>query len=260
MRGYREKDKGWGELAHRLMGQPIMKVSVVTDTGNVRTKNEDSYLVDTARGVFAVCDGMGGHRGGDVASRLAIGTIHDWIKQHPPGSSIVPLEGALREANRVIWEVAQADPDLRDMGTTATVALIWEKRLFISHVGDSALFRIRKNIIDKLSQDHTLAEQMVTRGLLSAEEARLSSYNHILTRAIGIAPEVAIDSCQVPISVGDSFMICSDGLSDLVTPQDMLTIYRRHTDDLDKIAGEMVRYALNRGGYDNITVILLLID
>lgn len=237
-----------------------MKVCVVTDTGNVRTKNEDSYLVDTARGLFAVCDGMGGHRGGDVASRLAVRTIHAWMKENPPGSSITPLEGALQQANRVVWEEGQADPELQDMGTTATVALIWENRLFMAHVGDSALFRVRRNQIDKLSRDHTLAEQMVSKGLLSEEEARSSTYNHILTRAIGIAPRVVIDSCQVPISVGDAILICSDGLSDLLTPQDMLAIYLRYPNDLDKIAQEMVRSALARGGYDNITLILLLID
>lgn len=237
-----------------------MKVSVVTDTGKIRPRNEDSYLVDTARGLFAVCDGMGGHRGGDVASRLAVRTIHAWIKENPPGQSITPLEGAIQQANLKVWEESQTNPDLHDMGTTATVALVWENRLFMGHVGDSALFRIRNNQIEKLSRDHTLAEQMVSKGLLSEEDSRSSAYNHILTRAIGIAPRVEVDSCQVPLSPGDAVLICSDGLSDLLTPQDMLAIYRNYSNDLDKIAQEMVQTALARGGYDNITLILLLID
>jgi len=237
-----------------------MKVSVVTDTGKIRSRNEDSYLVDTARGLFAVCDGMGGHRGGDVASRLAARTIHAWIKENPPGQSITPLEEAIQQANRKVWEESQSNPDLHGMGTTATVALIWENRLFMGHVGDSALFRICNNNIEKLSRDHTLAEQMVSKGLLSEEESRSCAYNHILTRAIGIAPRVEIDCCQVPLSPGDAILICSDGLSDLLTPQDMLAIYQKYPSDPDKIAQEMVQTALARGGYDNITLILLLID
>lgn len=237
-----------------------MRVSVATDTGKVRQRNEDSYLVDTVRGLFAVCDGMGGHRGGDVASRMAVRAIHAWIKDNPPGNSITPLEGAIQYANRVVWEESQANADLQDMGTTATVALIWENRLFIGHVGDSSLYLIRSNQIDKLSRDHTLAEQMVSKGLITEEESCSSAYNHILTRAIGIAPRVETDSCQIPLCHGDGILICSDGLSDLLTPQDMLEIYRRYPNDLDKIAEELVQTALARGGYDNITLILLLID
>ena len=237
-----------------------MKVSIVTDTGNIRSRNEDSYLVDTARGLFAVCDGMGGHRGGDVASRLAVRTIHAWIKANPSDQSINLVEGAIQQANHKVWEASQGNPDLRGMGTTATVALIGENRLFMGHVGDSALFRISNNHIEKLSRDHTLAEQMVSKGLLSEEECRSCAYNHILTRAVGIAPQVQVDSCEVPLSSGDAILICSDGLSDLLTPQDMPAIYQEYPRDLDKIAREMVQTALARGGYDNITLILLLID
>ncbi len=150
--------------------------------------------------------------------------------------------------------------DLHDMGTTATVALIWENRLFVGHVGDSALYLIRNGQIDKLTRDHTLAEQMVSKGLITAEESRSSAYNHILTRAIGIAPRVEIDSCQVPLAYGDAILMCSDGLSDLLTPEDMLEIYQQNPNHLDEIAGELVQTALARGGYDNITLILLLTD
>lgn len=237
-----------------------MRVSVATDTGKVRQRNEDSYVVDTVRGLFAVCDGMGGHRGGDVASRLAVRNIHAWIKDNPPGSSITPLEGAIQHANRMVWEESQKDAELKDMGTTATAALIWENRLFIGHVGDSALYLIRNQQIDKLTRDHTLAEQMVSKGLITGEESRNSAYNHILTRAIGIAPRVEIDSCQIPLAYGDVILICSDGLSDLLTPQQMLEIYRQNPGDLNKIAEELVQTALSRGGHDNITLILLLID
>jgi protein phosphatase len=101
---------------------------------------------------------------------------------------------------------------------------------------------------------------MVSKGLLSEEECRSCAYNHILTRAVGIAPQVQVDSCEVPLSSGDAILICSDGLSDLLTPQDMLAIYQEYPRDLDKIAREMVQTALARGGYDNITLILLLID
>ena len=141
------------------------------------------YLVDIAR-AYSRLDGMG-HRGGDVASRLAVRTIHAWIKANPSDQSINLVEGAIQQANHKVWEASQGNPDLRGMGTTATVALIGENRLFMGHVGDSALFRISNNHIEKLSRDHTLAEQMVSKGLLSEEECRSCAYNHII-RAVGM--------------------------------------------------------------------------
>ena len=237
-----------------------MKVSVITDTGLIRERNEDSYLVDTSRGLFAVCDGMGGHRGGDVASRTAVQAIKAHVLNTSTGNPIEVLTEAIQKANHAVWTAAQMDAEIRDMGTTATVALVTGRQLYAAHVGDSGLYLIRNSNIHKITRDHTLAEQMVSTRVMTEEEARSSAYNHILTRAVGINVEVDIDCYQEELTSGDIILLCSDGLSDMVELQDINAIVKRHGEQIGKAAQEMLQAALHNGGYDNITLILLLIQ
>ena len=236
-----------------------MKYAILSDRGLVRSKNEDHYLTDEQRGLFIVCDGMGGHKGGEVASAVAI----EVISRHMPAGgknkqTIESLNEAVAEANLVILDKSVNNQELNGMGTTVTAAIIKEKSLWVAHVGDSSLFVISNNSIKKITRDHTLAEQMVLENILPVAEAAKSPYNHVLTRALGLKNQVEIDNYEEYIQSGDLVLLCSDGLTDLLNYDEILTLAQKEK-SLDKSAKALVSLALDRGGNDNVTVILISI-
>ncbi|MGR6835723.1 Stp1/IreP family PP2C-type Ser/Thr phosphatase [Syntrophomonas erecta] len=236
-----------------------MIVVGVSETGLVREKNEDSYLIDEKRGIFVVCDGMGGHKGGEVASRLAIDIFRETAEQDQGNNPIVILNTAIKKANRTIYEQAKSNPYLDDMGTTVTAAMITDYFMTIANVGDSSIYIIRGKNIRKITRDHTLAEQMLNKGLINEDQIRGNSYNHILTRALGIELQVTIDNFQEQLMPGDYVLLCSDGLTDMLTDDEILAIILDNN-EVSQISQGLVRQALDRGGYDNITLILLRLN
>lgn len=236
-----------------------MIVVGVSETGLVREKNEDSYLIDEKRGIFVVCDGMGGHKGGEVASRLAIDIFRETAEQDQENNPIVILNTAIKKANRTICEQAKSNPYLDDMGTTVTAAMITDYSMTIANVGDSSIYIIRGKNIRKITRDHTLAEQMLNKGLINEDQIRSNSYNHILTRALGIELQVTIDNFQEQLMPGDYVLLCSDGLTDMLTDDEILAIILDNN-EVSQISQGLVRQALDRGGYDNITLILLRLN
>jgi len=235
-----------------------MKSAGVSNIGLHRKRNEDSYYIDEAQGIFIICDGMGGHKGGDVASRLAVQTIRDHLDLAGMEELAPVMTQAVQAANRAIYRAGNADDSLREMGTTATAAIIRDECLTVAHVGDSSLHHFHAGILTKITQDHTLAEQMKADGVLTNGDLPISSYSHILTRAVGVEPEVNIDLYQHKINRGDWILLSSDGLTDLVTEGEIAG-FMATASEPESTALALVNAALEKGGHDNITVLVVCV-
>ncbi|MDD4801614.1 MAG: Stp1/IreP family PP2C-type Ser/Thr phosphatase [Syntrophomonas sp.] len=233
-----------------------MRVFGISDIGLHRKRNEDHFLIDQEKNFFVVCDGMGGHKGGDVASQLAIDTVQKNFNYNHAEEIIPNLVNAVNSANRIIWEKGKIDNTLCDMGTTITASVVYGGQLVIAHVGDSSLFINKNGQLKRITLNHTLAEQMLLDGLLKNEDMRSNIYNHILTRAVGVENQVEVDIYEEEIQAGDWVLMCTDGLTDLLEDNDISIIMNR-AEDPEKAARELLELALQKGGYDNITIVLL---
>ena len=226
-----------------------------SDTGRKRRRNEDSYVV--APPLFAVADGMGGAQAGEVASKLAAAAL----EETDPGSLSGPerLESLIQEANRRVYERASSDPATSGMGTTMTVALVGSAGVTIGHVGDSRAYVVRSGKLEQLTEDHSLVNELLKSGKLSREEADVHPQRSVITRAVGTDPDVDVDTFVVEASEGDIFLLCSDGLTDMVSDDDIFDTVEKNRDDLDKATKALVSAANRGGGEDNITVIAFTI-
>ncbi len=226
-------------------------VGYMSDVGRGRPANEDRYLVDPDTRLYAVADGMGGHRAGEVASATAI----DALQAAFAGGA--PLDQAVGKANAAVFEKASANLDMRGMGTTLTaVALVDEHHALLGHVGDSRAYLMRGGGVIQITEDHSLVEQLVREGRLSPEEAAVHPQKAIITRALGIDPEVEVDLYPVDLRPGDRLLLCSDGLTNMVADTAISGVLRRQTDP-QKAAEQLVDMANEAGGDDNITVVVI---
>ncbi|HKN37926.1 MAG TPA: Stp1/IreP family PP2C-type Ser/Thr phosphatase [Acidimicrobiia bacterium] len=222
-----------------------------TDVGRGRPENEDSILVDAAHGLYAVADGMGGHRAGEVASATAIETL----KAAYVGGQ--RLDDAVEAANAAVFAKAADDQALQGMGTTLTaVALEDDHTALLGHVGDSRAYLMRDGAVTQVTDDHSLVEQLVREGRLSPEEAQNHPQRAIITRALGIDAEVEVDTYRVDLKPGDRLLICSDGLTTMLSDDTIAVTLRRHPDP-QQAADTLVDMANQAGGDDNITVVIL---
>lgn len=237
----------------------------VTDVGLNREHNEDCISWDTELGLVLLADGMGGHNAGEVASEMAVTAIHDALldvlSPEMKATGVIACDDAVREAviyaNEEIHEQANTRPDCAGMGTTLVLTLFHEDRVTYSHVGDSRIYRFRNAELKQITQDHSLVQEMVDNGYLSQEEALVSTSRNLITRALGIAPEVEVDVTTEAIEDDDIYLLCSDGLSDLVNEADIAKAILVNQSNLENAANELVRLANERGGTDNISVILV---
>lgn len=243
-----------------------------SDVGRKRAHNEDRHCTDTTLGLFAVCDGMGGSNAGEVASALAIDAIHRHINeasQHPdlpligPASPQVSLStnrlaSAIREANRVIYRQAGSKPEWTGMGTTVVAALLTNHRLSFAHVGDSRLYLIRAQTIQPLTTDHSWVAEQVRSGLMTEAEAERSPQRNMVTRAVGVQPDVEVTIGETELRTGDVLLLCSDGLTKGVSTKPILHALLR-TEDMNEAVRHLVTLANDAGGEDNTTVIALAI-
>lgn len=234
-----------------------MKVVGISDTGLVREKNEDAFFIDEDQGFFLVCDGMGGHRGGEVASHMAVETISRSMEGFTSANAQQLLVQGIKNANQAILKAGLENENLFEMGTTVTAALVSDTQFTVANVGDSGVFIIRDGAIRKVTRDHTLAEKMLSNGVLKPEEMRDNAYNHILTRALGIEEQIEIDLFNEELWTDDILLMCSDGLTDMLTPEEILTIVQAYRTDLEFAAQQLLSEALAKGGFDNITIVLL---
>jgi protein phosphatase len=234
---------------------PVGAYAVASDTGRRRRRNEDNYVV--APPLFAVADGMGGAQAGEVASRLAASALEG-------GSDgldgLERIDSLIQEANRRIFDRASTDPTASGMGTTMTVALVEGMKVAIGHVGDSRAYLVRGELMEQLTEDHSLVNELLKSGKLSEEEAQVHPQRSVFTRAVGTDPDVDIDAFTIEAEEGDVFLICSDGLTDMVEDEEILELVHRNRDDLDKAVKALVAAANRVGGEDNITAVAFRIS
>jgi PPM family protein phosphatase len=227
-----------------------------SDTGKRRRHNEDSYVV--APPLFAVADGMGGAQAGEVASKLAAAAL----EETDPGSikGEERLVSLIQEANRRVHERAAADPTTSGMGTTMTAALVEDSVVIFGHVGDSRAYLFRDGKLEQLTEDHSLVNELLKSGKLSPEEAEAHPQRSVITRAVGTDPDVDVDTFVVEAKEGDVFLLCSDGLTDMIGDDDILEVVERYRDDLDRVTKSLISAANRGGGEDNITVVAFAIS
>ena len=235
----------------------IGRAAGVTDTGRRRLRNEDAFVCEPP--LFAVADGMGGARAGETAARLTATVLE--------GASTVPTgqEGLVElivEANRLIWEQALADPSKTGMGTTVTAALVdpGNGTLAIGHVGDSRAYRWRAGSLEQLTTDHSLVAELVSSGVLTPEEAERHPQRSAITRALGTEPSVEVEAFTFSVEPGDVFLLCSDGLSTMVSDDAVADAIRSADGDPAAAAEALVSAANAHGGEDNITVVLFELE
>lgn len=231
----------------------IGRAAAVTDTGRRRLRNEDAFVCEPP--LFAVADGMGGARAGEIAARLAAAALEE------AGARVRGPEGiaaSIAEANRRIWERSRADPQTAGMGTTVTAALVDPETgtVAIGHVGDSRAYLLREGTLEQLTTDHSLVAELVESGVLTPEEAERHPQRSAITRALGTEPTVEVDAFTVQGRPGDLFLLCSDGLSSMVPDDEVAAAIAAAGSDPARAAEALVAAANARGGEDNVTVVL----
>jgi serine/threonine protein phosphatase PrpC len=263
-------------LGSTSFGSVSMEVTfaALTDVGKKRDHNEDAFLVDSDVDLFAVCDGMGGHAAGEVASAIAVETIREAIEQNADliesyrsGDAEIEryevlqmLEHAIQTACSSIYETAQADSGKRGMGTTCSMLMIIGGRGFIGHVGDSRVYLIRDEMIHQLTEDHSLVNELVRRGKLKRDQVEGSPYNeykNAVTRAVGVYPSVEGDTLDFDVLPGDKFLLCSDGQHFYLDEDESLITQTFAQDDLEAVTEAFIKLANDGGGHDNITSVVV---
>lgn len=240
-----------------------------TDTGLVRDHNEDAINCDENIGLAILADGMGGHRGGEVASAITVSTILEFIVEkrkdintgetdEATGYSAESLlvHQAITQANKNVHDSSEAHAQYRGMGTTVVVVLFYDNRFTVAHVGDSRLYRLRDGELEQITRDHSLMQELIDRGFYTPEQARNSLNKNLVTRAVGIDSKVQIDIQEDIAMVDDIYLLCSDGVNDMIEDHLIKSAIMENADDLDNAAAEIIRLAKQHGGKDNISALL----
>ena len=245
---------------------PLLQVAAITHPGKARPQNEDCIAAD-ARGYAVLADGMGGHNAGEVASRMAVELVASRISEylaraagHDAANAETLVAQQVALANSTLLHSAAAEPEYRGMGTTLVVALWRGRRVTYGHVGDSRLYRLRRGELSRLTRDHSMVQEQVDSGLLSPEQARYAPHRNVLTRAVGIEPEVEADVRTIEADPGDVYLLCSDGLTDMLRDDDIGNTLIAHARNVEAAAQELVERANQQGGLDNISVIVVRVD
>lgn len=246
-----------------------LEITGLTDPGRVRDHNEDTILAHPDIGLAVLADGMGGYRGGEIASAIAVRTVCSVLEALLPelrtaevdsdtGCTLASLAvgHAVRMANETVYETARRRPEYQGMGTTLVVLLFYGNRVTVAHIGDSRLYRIRAGELRQITRDHTLLQELVDGGLCTLEEARLSRDRHVITRAVGVDRKVCADIHEDDVAPGDLYLLCSDGLNDMVADEDIRETLTDCRGNLHRAADRLVRLANERGGHDNVSVVL----
>lgn len=250
---------------------PVLEIVGLTDVGRLRERNEDAIDWDASLGVAMLADGMGGSQGGDVASRTALQSIKDDLRRaladvnrHGPRARTREVRGALvmelvRRANQGVRKSASRDNRLSGMGTTLVMVLVGPDFLTAAHVGDSRLYRVRGGSVERLTEDHSMVRELVQRGKMDAAQAARSRHRNVITRALGKSQDVEVDVAHHAIAADDIFMLCSDGLTNMLSDAELGTVFDANPEDLAAAARDAVWLANERGGRDNISIVLIRI-
>lgn len=242
----------------------------LTDTGKVRDHNEDAIAADHDIGLYVLADGMGGYNAGEVASGIAVKTIVDLVTEAcqredrldiEPGTGYmrqtIVLRDAVHRANKIINQTAQSQPQCEGMGTTLVACLFYDDRVSVAHVGDSRLYRMRSNRFEQITMDHSLLQELVDRGFYSQEEAQRSTNRNYVTRALGVESNVDVEVQEVDAVKDDYFLLCSDGLPDMVEDEDIHLTISTFNSNVDTIGEQLIKLTNDNGGRDNVSVILV---
>lgn len=236
--------------------------------GKVRPHNEDCTGLDLETGLVVLADGMGGYKAGEVASAIAVQTVRDAIRdgikkahrtEADAGSfsaETLLLRDAIVRANEIIHQTAKSQPQCEGMGTTIVACLYYDNRVSIAHVGDSRLYRLRGRKFEQVTLDHSLLQELVSRGFYTPEEARKSLNKNLVTRALGIEPTVQVECQEDVVLAGDIHLLCSDGLSDMVEDADIHLTLSTFNANLEVAAKQLIQLANDNGGRDNVSVIV----
>jgi PPM family protein phosphatase len=234
----------------------MLRSGYLTHPGRKRRHNEDSYVHEPP--LFAIADGMGGAKAGEIASGLAADALREPHDEN--GDAITRVVALIQEANRRVYQRAAEDAEATGMGTTMTAALVGDDRVTIGHVGDSRAYLVRDGELEQLTDDHSLVGELIRSGKLTPEEAEVHPQRSVITRALGTDPEVDVDTFVVETRPDDIFLLCSDGLSGMISDRTILKILDDHRGDLQAAAKALVAAANRGGGDDNITVVLFALD
>ena len=231
-----------------------MKAALRTDIGKVRRQNEDAAWFDLDHGVFAVADGMGGHLAGEVASGMAISAVKQMVQQHAM-ASISVMRSAVMDAHEAIVRHAKENPACSGMGTTLSMMWRGGHYMYIAHVGDSRIYRFRDRTLERITQDHSLVEELVRARIITPEEARTHPRRNIITRALGTQGENQPDLLAADMKPGDLWLLCTDGLCGMITDEEIARVLSSGA-SLDMMASSLIQKALDAGGRDNVTLVL----
>ncbi len=242
-----------------------------TDTGMVRSHNEDAIYCDAGRGLAILADGMGGYNAGEVASGMVttllaseLGKIIDTAAAHKfakANQAVVrgSLETEIARANRAVYQAALSQPQYAGMGTTLVMAAFFDDVMMVAHIGDSRLYRLRSEKFVQITRDHSLLQEQIDSGLLKPEEARHSQNKNLVTRAVGVDPEVEAEIHCHDVEPGDIYLLCSDGLNDMIEDEEIGATLQMLAANLELAATQLVDMANDNGGRDNVSVILVRI-
>jgi serine/threonine protein phosphatase PrpC len=250
--------------------EEALEIVALTHSGMVRAHNEDSVAADAACGLVVLADGMGGYNAGEVASGIAVSVTMTETAQPLKNASpiardeesgeelaVVLLGRSIQKANASIYQAAQSDAQYAGMGTTIVSALFYDNRVVVAHVGDSRLYRLRDETLEAITRDHSLLQEQIDCGMISVENARHSQNKNLVTRAVGIDAELIPEIHVHDVAVGDIYLLCSDGLNDMVEDDDIQSILYAMQGNLALAAEQLIQTANDNGGRDNVSVILV---
>jgi serine/threonine protein phosphatase PrpC len=237
-----------------------LEIASLTDPGLVRDLNEDSIAADADLGYAILADGMGGYNAGEVASGMTVSLLAESLKaalrKDSPLDPPALLAGDVARVNAAVYEASRSDARYAGMGTTLVAVLFHDDRITVAHVGDSRLYRLRGERLEQVTRDHSLLQEQIDSGLISPEDARLSANKNLVTRALGIDPFVDVEVRQYEALPGDIYLLCSDGLNDMVADEEIQLTLNLLGANLELAAQQLVQMANDNGGRDNISVIL----
>lgn len=241
-----------------------------TNSGMVRSHNEDSVASEPSCGLVVLADGMGGYNAGEVASGIAVSVVATEVRQRLLDESPTDIDDAsgeelgvlllrenIQKANASIFHASQSQPQYAGMGTTMVSGLFYDNRVAVGHIGDSRMYRLRGETLEAVTRDHSLLQEQIDAGIISIEDARLSKNKNLVTRAVGIDAEVEVEIHVHDVQVGDIYLLCSDGLNDMVEDEDIQSTLVALRSNLPLAASQLIQLANDNGGRDNVSVILV---
>lgn len=249
-----------------------IKVARVSHVGRLREHNEDAVASDMSIGLVLLADGMGGYKAGEVASEIAVLMIASELTEAMQSKSLLfktkpdllpasnMLISAVEKTNKAIFQIAQLQPECAGMGTTLVAGIFVDNKLVLGHIGDSRMYRLRRDVFEQLTEDHSLVQEQINAGLITTAQAKVARNKNLVTRALGIDPTVELELQELAVEVGDKYLLCSDGLSDLLSDAEIAQILKEKESDIEAAADSLIEKANDYGGLDNISVVITTID